>query len=367
MKYINNFNTHKKRIMMENRYNSNILLLEGVVLSNNDENLFKNILNKFVDSHKNLLIKEEIKEYLKISNLLNEGFLNEGFFDKLKDRFPKAAEVSKLLSDKAEQALGNILSKVKDAVSFVKKLGEGIKEFFISVIEKGKTYFTEQIQSGKLKDKISELASSKKDGLVTDLKKTKDIIEFYRKTFMGKLLGNTEKGMTDFLSQEQEPVAESIVNEGKNVISTLVHKIEEIPPFSWLHKVAQIGEAGAAKLINVISKLTEKLGGPSFELPVIALLIGVVFEQFIKGQAGHWLIDLAGSATPLGIAIKGLKMVAFFIALIIALDATIGNKILGGHDDHSTEHETETQGQKQTETQDQNETQDDKSNKNKNI
>lgn len=48
----------------------------------------------------------------------------------------------------------------------------------------------------------------------------------------------------------------------------------------------------------------------------------------------------AGSATPLGLAIKGVKMVAFFIALIVALDATLGEKILGGghgdgHDDHA--------------------------------
>ncbi len=342
MKHIRNFDNYKKqRLLQENKYNSQVLLLQGVKLNNDDEILFKNILEKVLDNYKDESVREEIKQYLTESEFLNEGFLNEGFFDKLKARFPKAAQVSKVLSDKAEAALSGILSKVKDAVSFVKKIGQGLKEFFMAVIEKGKTFFTEQIKSGKLKDKIAELAKTKKDGLIADLKTTKEIVDFYRKSFMGKLLGNTEKGMTDFLSQEQEPVAESIVNEGKNVIATLVHKLEEVPPFSWLHKVAQVGEAGVNQLIKGVSSLTEKLGGPSFELPVIALLMGVVFEQFIKGQAGHWLIDLAGSATPLGIAIKGLKMVAFFIALIVALDATIGNKILGSHVEHDDHKETE--------------------------
>jgi len=133
------------------------------------------------------------------------------------------------------------------------------------------------------------------------------------------------------LSKEQEPVAESVVNEGKNVIATLVHKVEAIPPFSWLHKVAQAGEAGAAAVVKAISEVTQKLGGPAFELPVIVLLVGIVIEQLVKGSAGHWLIDLAGSTTPLGIAIKGVKTVAFFVALIVALDATIGEKLLGGH------------------------------------
>jgi hypothetical protein len=338
MKHIRNFDNYKKqRLLQENRFNSQVLLLQGVELSNDDERMFLNIFEKFLDSYKDESIKEEIKQYLNNSELLNEGFLNEGFFDKLKERFPKAAEVSKSLSDKAEAAMGKILKSVKDAVSFVKKIGQGIKEFFMSVVEKGKTFFTEQIMKGKLKGKIDELTSTNKEGLVADLKTSKEVIDFYRKSFMGKLLGSTEKNMTEFMTNEQEPIAESMVNEGKNVIATLVHGVEQIPPFSWLHKVAQAGEAGAAALVKAISGVTEKLGGPSFQLPVIVLLVGIVIEQMVKGSAGHWLIDLAGSTTPLGLAIKGVKTVAFFVALIVALDASIGEKLLGGHGDGHVE------------------------------
>jgi len=161
------------------------------------------------------------------------------------------------------------------------------------------------------------------------LSTSKEVIQFYKKDFMNKLIGSAEKNMGGMLSKEQQPVSESIINEGENVIATLVHKVEGVPPFSWLHSVAKAGESGAAALIKAISNVTQKLGGPAFELPIIALLAGIVFEQFIKGQAGHWLIDVAGSATPLGLAIKGIKMVAFFLALIVALDATIGGKLLG--------------------------------------
>jgi hypothetical protein len=337
MNHIRNYNNYKAERIIQESYNRKIMLLHNVDLCVTDEELFKRVFEKVLNSYKIESIKEEIRNYVSESEMLNEGF-----FDKLKDRFPKAAQVSKVLSDKAESALGSILSKVKDAVSFVKKIGQGIKEFFLAVVAKGKVYFTEQIQSGKLKEKIAEIARSKKDGLITDLKEVKEVISFYKTKFMGKLLGGTEKGVTDFMTQEQEPVAEGMMNEGKNVIDTLVHKIEAIPPFSWLHKVAQVGEAGSSQLISAVSGLTNKLGGPSFQLPVIALLIGIVFEQFIKGQAGHWLIDLAGSTTPLGIAIKGLKMVAFFIALIVAIDATLGTQMLAGHDDHGAEHKDET-------------------------
>jgi hypothetical protein len=344
MKYVRTFEGYKNyKSKEENLIEKYSILLEGVELSNNENELFINVFNKFLKESKlEESIKQEIENYI---STIEYDSVNEAFWDKLKERFPKAAEVSKVLSNKAEAALGKIIKSVKDAVSFVKKIGESIKEFFLSVIEKGKTFFTEQIQNGKLKDKIEELTKTKKEGLVADLKTSKEVINFYRKEFMGKLLGSADKNMTDMLSKEQEPVAESVINEGKNVISTLVHKVEEIPPFSWLHKVAQAGEAGATAVVKSISNVTQKLGGPAFELPVIVLLVGIVIEQMVKGSVGHWLIDLAGSATPLGMAIKGIKTVAFFVALIVALDATVGEKILGGHGDHGDSHGEKKEGE----------------------
>lgn len=331
MNHIRNFENYKRARITENKYNSQVLLLQGVELSNNDEQLFKNILEKVLDNYKNESIRQEIKQYLTKSEMLNEGFLNEGFFDKLKDRFPKAAEISKILSDKAESALSNILNKVKDAVSFVKKIGSGIKELFLSVVEKSKAFFIDQIKNGKLKDKIAELTKNKKEGLMSDLSTVKEIITFYKTKFMSKLLGSCEKNMGDFLSKEQDPIAEGMINEEKgNVISTLIHGIEKIPPFNFLQQIANTGEAGANKLINVISNVTNKLGGPNFALPVIGILIGLTIEYVVKDFAGHWLIDIAGDATGLGLAIKGVKILATVIAFFVAIDAVTGGKALGG-------------------------------------
>ena len=140
MKYIKNFEKYRTKIIKieQLKYNESVLLLNNVDLSSNDEQLFKNIFEKVLSTSKiEESIKNEIRNYVSESNLLTEGF-----FDKLKERFPKAAQVSKVLSDKAEQSLGKIINSVKDAVSFVKKIGSGIKEFFLSVVEKGKAFFT---------------------------------------------------------------------------------------------------------------------------------------------------------------------------------------------------------------------------------
>jgi len=342
MKYIKKYEVYRldnQRNKIEEKFNKQIEIFSNIELSSDDETLFKTIFNRVLSTSKcGEDIKEEIRIWIDETSLLNEGFLNESFFDKLKERWEKAKEVSKKLSDKAEGLLGGILQKVKDAVSFIRKIGEGIKEMFNSVIEKSKNFFTEDIKGGKLKSKIEELTKTKKEGLTSDVKKIKEVIKFYTDNFLSKLIGTTEKNLPDFLNKEQEPVVESFsINEGGNVIATLVHKIEQYPPFSWLHSVAKAGEAGASAIIKAISDLTQKLGGPAFQLPVIAILVGIVIEQIVKSSAGGWLVTLAGT-TPLGMAINGIKIVASFVSLIVAIDAIVGQKILGSdHGDHQVE------------------------------
>jgi hypothetical protein len=345
MRHIRNFENYRKSRILENRFNYHLSLLEGVELSHNDEDLFIRVFNKILENYKvEKLVKDEIKKYIDENQILNEGF-----FDKLKERFPKAAEVSKKLSDKAEGVLNNVLQKAKDAVSFVKKISEGIKELFISGINSSKKYFEEQIKGGKLKEKIQKLANTKKEGLKKDVLEIKKVLDFYRKEFISKIISSNEKNMTDFLSKEQEPVVESMILEKGNVIATLVHGIESVPPFSWLHKLAQAGEAGASQFIKLLSDITTKMGGPAFTLPVIALILGEVMEYLIKGQVGGWLITLAGTGTPLGMAITGMKMIATFVSLLTVIDATVGEKILGGpHDSDNQKDEEEAQKTKDT-------------------
>ena len=52
----------------------------------------------------------------------------------------------------------------------------------------------------------------------------------------------------------------------------------------------------------------------------------------VKSSTGHWLLELVGP-TPLGTAIKGIKIVASFIASIVIIDSVVGGVVLG-----ATEH-----------------------------
>jgi hypothetical protein len=344
MKYIKTYEFYKSDKFNQDDFSRKIAIMRNVELGGTDEEFFKRVFDKVVESIKNESIKQEIKNYVSESQLLNEGF-----FDKLKERFPKAAEVSKSLSDKAEGILSGILQKVKDVVSFVKKITEGISEFFKMAIEKGKSFYMEQLKTGKLKEKIDELVKTKKEGLKTDLVTIKNILNFYRKDFMSKINNSITNNFSSFLSKEQTPIAESMLNEGGNVISTLVHGIESIAPFSWLEYIAKSGEKGAASIIAALSSLTHNLGGPKFQLPVVAILIGLLVEQIIKGQLGHWLLELVGP-TPLGMAIKGIKMTASVIAFIVAVDSVIGGKLgvvnSHGHDsDHGEKSEDKPEGE----------------------
>ena len=319
--YIKTFNTY----ISEDKF----IHLDNVDI-NNENKLFESFLTSMVRSIKDIDIKRELKDFIDTNSI------NEGFFDKLKDRFPKASKVSNDISDKGAKVLGKIIQGAKDLTNFVSKLKNGIKEFFTKVLDNTRDKVISELKSGKLSDKIKNLNDKEKDGLKTDIKTGREVTKWYSKSFLDKITNSTDKNLTNFLEKEQQPITESMINESminekSNVISTLVHGIEEIPPFSWLAKVAKAGEAGANKLIDLLSKITEKMGGPKFHLPVIATLIGIVFEQLIKGQSGHWLLDLVGSGTPLGLAIKGIKVTALVIACILAIDSIIGDKILGKH------------------------------------
>jgi hypothetical protein len=323
MSYIKDYKRFK---INEDVINRNVDMLLSVDLSQNDEEIFKFIFESSLLKVKDKLIRKEIEIYLYESELLTEGF-----FDKLKKRFPKAAQVSKKLSEKGESILNTLLQKAKDAVSFIKKISDGINEFFKSVVVSSKAYFIEQLKIGELKKKLEEVEKNEKDGLLTDLKTTKVVLEFYRKLFLSKMTNSTKNNLSKFFTEDQVPVSEKMVNEGKNVIATFVHNIEKVPPFSWLHKIAVNAEKGVNVLVQVVSDFTQSIGGPKFQIPVISALIALGIEYIIKNASGHWLLDLGGP-TPLGLAIKGIKITATLIALISAIDMTINANLLTHHE-----------------------------------
>lgn len=263
------------------------------------------------------LLPQDIKEEFNI--------INENFFNKLKSRFPRAAEVSNILSDKAEKALQGVINKAKNAVNFVKKIVNNVVNNFKKnlkiLVEKAKDLFKDSEILKKFKDQDKET-------ILKDIKVSRKVASWYQDNFLSSIAQQIQNNLTKHLKGDVEPIAES----KGNVISTLVHSLESVPPFSWLHKVKEAAEKGANQFIDFLSNITKKLGGPEFQLPVIASLIGVGLEQLIKDAVGSPVINLLGGPTsPFGAAIVGLKYIAVFIAIIVAIDSLIGKEILSSH------------------------------------
>ena len=97
--------------------------------------------------------------------------------------------------------------------------------------------------------------------------------------------------------------------------------------------MATAAEKGISFLIQSLSDLTVALGGPAFKIPVIALILAIGVEYMVKSTTGHWLLELVGP-TPLGTAVKGIKIVASFIASIVIIDSVVGGIVLGA-DEHT--------------------------------
>ena len=113
MKYIKEFyeyNQYEKLITI----NENELFYTFVDYYYNSE-LISNNDRKILESYTNY----SLSEYL----------INENFFDKLKDRYDKAATVVKNIPDNAKNALNSIIDAAKTSVDFVKNFGRMCYEF----------------------------------------------------------------------------------------------------------------------------------------------------------------------------------------------------------------------------------------------
>lgn len=308
----------------------------------NENELFYNFVDYYYNS--NLITNNERNILEKYTNYSLTSFLiNENFFDKLKSRYDKAATVVKNIPDNAKTALNSIIDAAKTSVEFVQKIVTQLNDF----INKMLTTTSDNIKN-KLKTdqnfikQIKEVNTKNKDGLLSDIKECKNVISFYKTKLSGILNSKLSTAITQVVTSEDLPVEEKLnyikeyLQMGKNVISSLIHGIEKVPPFSWLSKVKEMAEKGANYIVDALSYFTEQLGGPKFSLPVIASLIGIVFEYNIKGLSKYGLLELIGLATVPVIAtlIKIIGYIATFIAAILVID-DICNFNLLSHNHHN--------------------------------
>ena len=310
---------------------SQMVLLADVDMSKDDESMMLQIVEKLYTDLSNK-DKQKINLFLEKREAQLSDVLNESFWDKLVGRIDKAAEVSEVLPEESEGLLKKLIKKAGQAMNFIGKLLKSAKDWIANVITEVKDKITGKLKGdSKFAEAVKKVASEDENGFVKDLKTSGTVYGFYKKDLLGNMLNSIKKSLGSFFTKEQEPIPESFeyqTNEGKNVLSTFIHGIEKIPPFSWLHKVASLGEKGVNKIIEGLSFITNKLGGPKFVLPTIAVLLGVAFEYKIKGSVKHGILHVLGDAFTGGL-LSVISWIATFIAAIIVIDQIVGKNILG--------------------------------------
>lgn len=311
----------------------------------NENELFYTFVDYYYNSE--LISNNDRKILESYTNFsLSEYLINENFFDKLKARYDKAAIVVKNIPDNAKNALNSIIDAAQTSVDFVKNLVSQLNVYINKII----TVTSDKIRN-KLKidqkfiKQIKDTNTKNKNGLLNDIKECKNVVSFYKDKLTGILSTKLTTSITQVVNSEDLPVEEKLkymkenLTMGKNVISSLIHGIEKVPPFSWLGKVKEIAEKGVNNIVTALSYFTQQLGGPKFEIPVIASLLAIAFEYNVKGLAKHGLLDVIGLATvpAIAILIKTIAYVATFIAAILVIDDVCGFNLFVHN--HGNEHE----------------------------
>lgn len=306
----------------------------------------KELFYLFVESFykSDLITKSERLILEKEINNPKDWLINENFFDKLKTRYDKAKEVAKELSDKAKQSLEKIVDAAKQATDFVLKIKEQLSTQITNILTNTKDKVKEKLKANtKITGLIKKKYEEDKNAFLKDLEVCKKVAQFYAGQFKDKIIDSITKSLTSFLSGEDKeaPVVERLqyLTEA-NMIDKLVGRLSHIPPFSWLHDVQHMGEKGASAIINGLSSVTQKLGGPKIVVPVLVSIIGIAFEYNVKGLAKQGLLDMVSffSIPFVSPLIKFVGYVATFMAiyaLIVEITQTHGEKLAGEHGDEA--------------------------------
>lgn len=300
-----------------------------------------NILNSIIESLWNTkLLTVEEKKILE-SELINPyTFVNENFFDKLKSRYDKSKVVAKDISQKAKDALEKLVDAAKQVADFVKQFKDFLSKQVKLILTQTKDKIKEKLKSNQeLTSEIKSKLSSDRLAFLVELDILKGLVTFYQTKFYIALEAQITNGLTKFLSSEDKeiPISEklSIIKEGSNMLDKLVHGLNSIPPFSWIDKLQKVGERGANFIIKQLSFITEKLGGPSFELPITAVLLGISFEVNMKGLAKSGLLDVVGMFSVPFVA-PVIKMVGFVATMIATYELIVA--ITGGYQEEEKSH-----------------------------
>jgi hypothetical protein len=291
----------------------------------NNDDLFYSLVEEFWKSdllglEEKMILEKEV--FNPISYLIQENF-----YDKLKNRFNKAKQVATDLTKRSKDSLEKIVDAAKTAMDFINKVKEFLSEQIKLILTNTKDKIKNKLKINKkfLSETKSKL-SSDRSAFLGELEMLKDVVNFYQTKLYVSLEKQIVNAMTKFLTSEDKevPISEKIqiIKEGNNMIDKLVHGLNSIPPFSWIDKLQKIGEKGANFIIEQLSFITEKLGGPSFILPITSVLIGIAFEYNVKGLIKNGLLDVV-SMLSLPFVTPIIKMVGFIATMIASYELIV--------------------------------------------
>ena len=267
--------------------------------------------------------------YLVINEAGVDGtVLNESILGVMRKAVGKLADKGVKIK---EEALDKLETIMKSASAFAKYL----KDLFIKAWDKLLGYF--QKKYAGLEDVMKKAAEKTefkekllKKGLALEVKNLKETMSFWLKTFRNKISDaitniypkEVLKECLDFngdlimelstfdlnsipLTEADDAAADTADapegGEAKKAgpwsfLNKIKHKLEHIPPFVWLEKIAEIGAKGAELFLNKFSEITKKAGGPgAYEFVGLATMMGLAFEYKIKHLGVDHIKDILQS------------------------------------------------------------------------
>jgi hypothetical protein len=262
------------------------------------------------------LLNSEIREALIIGNY-----------------FTDLEKISIISLNESTGVLNKLIDTTNKVQDFITKVINILRDRLSSVLSSS---------TNKLKDKlkansnfVSKLQELKNNStLLSELDLCKNVAKFYKESFIDKFISSIKTNLISSLQLKEnvDAILESDM-ENKNKIVNIANKLSHIPPFSWLHNIQKLGEKTATNIVSVMSDITNKLGGPSFTLPVICALLGIAFEMNVKGLIKAGIIDMISyySIPFISLPVKFIGLVATFIAVVDIVDEITTSKTVREH------------------------------------
>lgn len=296
-----------------------------ILESYSEENVFYFFVESFYNSS---LITQSERNVIQNEMLSPVSFLiKENFFDKLKTRYDRAKLVAKDISQTSKDALQKVVDAAEKASDFIRKIKEYLHKQINIILTQSKDKLKSKLKSNKkLLDEIKNKINADKSAFIGDVKTLKDVVKFYKTNFLDSLLTSISNSLSSFLTKDDKDlsISEKIeyIKEGSNMISKLVHGINNIPPFNWIDDLQKIGTKGSELIIKNLSFITKKLGGPEFILPTIAVILGIAFGYNVEGLIKHGIIDVI-SFFSIPFITPVIKMVGFIATMIATYELII--------------------------------------------